>query len=106
VGESSQLNLTNKTVAASVQFNNLRSAGQLNMSAAAGSATYCSIEHGPVTSTGGTLQYVKKSLSGTLNTNTRACANIVHESGVSVTLTVANTARATRIGVTNTAPLL
>jgi hypothetical protein len=106
VANASSLVLLNNTAVASVNYNNIRSAGRLELSAAAAGAQVCSIEQGFVTSTGGTLNRVKKSLAGTLNTNTRVCDNIVHETTAATTLTANNTGRATRLGVTNTLPLI
>jgi hypothetical protein len=106
VSNGSTLSLTNNTVASSTQYNNIRSAGQLQISAASTAVQSCSIEQGTVSSTGGSLTRVKKSLSGTLVTATFTCSDIVHELNTNTTLTANNTARATRLGVTNTLPLI
>jgi hypothetical protein len=106
VSNASSLLLGSKSVASTTYYNSIRSAGQLQLNAAAGNASVCSIEQGSVTSTGGTLNRVKKSLAGTLNTNTQVCDNIVHETTAATTLTANNTGRATRLGVTNTLPLI
>jgi hypothetical protein len=106
VRNTSTLSITGNTVAANVHGNDISALGQLQLTAAAGNTRFNSVSQGFVQSSGGTLEYSNKTLASTWNTDVFNVSECIHETNAATTLTADNTARATRLGVTNTLPLI